>query len=81
MILQVITPQKETFDLPVAFPKDYLGKQVFCLFYIKEEAQTLDIPLFSKKKPSDFFGTLSAEQGEKMQAYILQSRSEWERDS
>ncbi len=33
-----------------------------------------------EKKPSDFFGTLSIEEGEKMQAYVTQSRNEWERD-
>jgi hypothetical protein len=33
-----------------------------------------------KKKPSDFFGTLSEEEGEKFQAYITQSRNEWERN-
>ena len=32
------------------------------------------------KKPSDFFGTLSIEDGEKMQAYVTQSRDEWERN-
>lgn len=33
-----------------------------------------------KNKPSDYFGTLSAEAGEKMQAYVAQNRNEWERD-
>ncbi|PWK27407.1 hypothetical protein LV89_01720 [Arcicella aurantiaca] len=33
-----------------------------------------------RQKPSDFFGTLSKEEGEKMQAYVTQSRNEWERD-
>ncbi|WP_435357244.1 hypothetical protein [Emticicia sp. SJ17W-69] len=32
-----------------------------------------------KVKPSDFFGTLSKEDGEKMQKYVTQSRNEWER--
>lgn len=35
----------------------------------------------SKSKPSDFFGTLTKEDGEKMQSYINKSRNEWERNS
>lgn len=34
----------------------------------------------TKKKPSDFFGTMSQEEGEKMQEYITQSRNEWDRN-
>jgi hypothetical protein len=34
----------------------------------------------NKKKPSDFFGTMSEEVGEKMQTYITQSRNEWDRN-
>ncbi len=34
-----------------------------------------------KSKPSDFFGTLTKEDGEKMQAHITKSRNEWERGS
>jgi hypothetical protein len=33
-----------------------------------------------KRKPSDFIGTLSKEEGAKMQANVIQSRSEWERN-
>jgi hypothetical protein len=33
-----------------------------------------------KKKPSDYFGTLSIEEGEKMQKYVTESRNEWERN-
>lgn len=33
-----------------------------------------------KKKPSDFFGTLNIEEGEKMQKYLIESRNEWERN-
>ena len=37
MVLQVITPEKENFELPVSLPKSYLGKEVHCLFFIEEE--------------------------------------------
>ncbi len=32
------------------------------------------------KKPSDFFGTLSKEEGEKMHVYVNQSRNKWKRN-
>ncbi len=35
----------------------------------------------SKSRPADFFGTLTEEDGEKMQAYVTKSRDEWERNS
>ncbi len=80
MILQVITPQKETFDLPVSFPKDYLGKPVHCLFYIEDEAKNVSITVPSKKKPSDFFGILTKTEGEKFHHHIEKIRGEWDRD-
>jgi hypothetical protein len=46
---------------------------------LKKSKQPVTIGQDKKKKPSAFFGTLSREEGEKMQAYILQSRTEWER--
>ena len=80
MILQVIVPQNETYDLKVSFPKDYVVKQVCCIFYIEEKAK-INAPVspMQKKKPSNFFGTLSLEDGEKMKDYVIQSRNEWER--
>lgn len=33
----------------------------------------------SPKKPSDFFGTMSKEEGEKMHTYVNKSREEWNR--
>ena len=35
----------------------------------------------NKSKPSDFFGTLTKEDGDRMQTYITKSRNEWERNS
>ena len=82
MILQVITPQNETYDFKVSFPKDYLGKQVHCLFYTEEEAKkNIPFDLISKKKPSDFFGILNKEEGEKFHSHITNIRGEWERNS
>jgi len=33
-----------------------------------------------RKKPSNFFGTLNIDEGEKMQKYLIESRNEWERN-
>ncbi len=79
MILQVITPQKESFDLHVNFPKDYLGKQVHCLFYVEEEAKNVSVSAPSNKKPSDYFGILTQKEGEKFHQHIQEMRSEWDR--
>jgi hypothetical protein len=35
--------------------------------------------LVGNKKPSDYFGTLTEEEGKKMQTYVIQGRKEWER--
>jgi hypothetical protein len=81
MVQTVITPQKTSFDMSVSLPADYVGKEVHVLFYIEEEVKTTPVSIKSQKKPSDFFGTMSPEEGDKMHSYITQSRSEWERNS
>lgn len=80
MVLQLITPEKEIFDLKVSLPKNYLGKEVHCLFYIEDEAQnSTNISLIKTKKPSDFFGSLDKESGDKLIKHVSNSRQEWER--
>ena len=80
MIQTIVTPQKANFDMAVSLPVDYVGKEVHVLFYIDEEVKETTVSILPTKKPSDFFGTLSMEEGEKMQMYIDQSRNEWERN-
>jgi len=80
MILQVITPQKEEFDLPVSLPKSYLGKEVHCLFYIEEEAKNIPVPASTNKQPSDYFGIFTREESEKFEKHIQQIRNEWDRN-
>lgn len=45
------------------------------------DLETLEKPQqdTNRRKPSDFFGTLSPEVAEKMQEYVTQSRQEWDR--
>ncbi len=81
MVLQVITPEKEQFDLPVSLPKDYLGKKVHCIFYTEDEAKNVNVPVTSRKKPGDFFGIFSPEEGEQFDKHIQKIRGEWERNA
>jgi putative transposon-encoded protein len=80
MIQTVVKPNETNFDMKVSLPKDYVGKDVHVLFYLDEEVKTTKASISNKKKPSDYFGTLSKETGKKLQAHIVKSRSDWERD-
>lgn len=79
MIQTVVTPQKKDFDMSVSLPADYVGKEVHVLFYIDEEVKKTIASVLPKKKPSDFFGILTKEEGEKFEKHIQQMRGEWER--
>jgi hypothetical protein len=81
MIQTTVCPNKENFDMQVSLPADYIGKEVHVLFYVDEEVKQTTASVLPGRKPSDFFGTLNTEDGEKLQAYITQSRNEWERNS
>lgn len=77
MVQTIVIPKNANFDMAVSLPADYIGKKVHVVFYIDEEVKNTTVSVLpAKKKPSDFFGTLSEKEGEKMQAYITQSRNE-----
>jgi len=80
MVQTVVTPQKKDFDMTVSLPADYVGKDVHVLFYIDDEVTTTTASHTAKKKPSDFFGILTKEEGEKFDSHIQQMRGEWERN-
>ena len=75
MIKTVIVPKENTVHLSI--PSKYIGKEIEVLLYAKDEVVETTT---SVKKPSDFFGTLSEEEGEKFHSYLKQARQEWERD-
>jgi hypothetical protein len=79
MVQTVVTPEKKDFDMSVSLPDNYVGKQVHILFYIDEEVKTTHASVSSSKKPSDFFGILTKEEGESLDNHIKQMRSEWDR--
>ena len=76
MIQTTITPQKTNFNMKVSLPSEYVGKPVLVSFYLEEETQKTAASFASNQKPSDFFGTLSEEDGKKMQDYLTLSRNE-----
>ena len=54
---------------------EYLAKRLNTPYVISQ-----DKPVTVKKKPSDFFGSISEKEGEKLHAYVDKSREEWHRD-
>ena len=76
MLKTLITPQKSTYTLTI--PTHYIGKKVEVLLYATDELPKNKKS--HKKKPSDFFGTLSVSEGEQFQEYISNSRMEWDRN-
>ena len=77
MLKTVITPNEHTY--PLSIPSCYVGKTLEVLLYSRDEFFENKAPN-SNKKPSDFFGTLSAADGEKFQDYVTNSRMEWDRN-
>ena len=80
MVQTIVTPQKTNFDMSVSLPPDYVGKEVDVLFYIDEEVKKTTASVLPVKKPSDYFGILTKEEGERFQHHIQQIRGEWDRD-
>ena len=76
MLKTLIVPQESTYSLTI--PVHYIGKKVEVLLYSIDELLENKEP--KNKKPSDFFGTLSISEGEKFQEYVINSRSEWDRN-
>lgn len=56
---------------------EYLAKALKTPYQIKQKESVKT----TKKKPSDYFGTLSRKDGEKMLHYVNESRNEWNRNT
>jgi len=76
MVKSVITPSESVYSLPI--PACYVGKTVEVLLYSCDEF--FEDKSLNRKKPSDFFGMLSAVEGEKFKEYVTNSRLEWDRN-
>jgi hypothetical protein len=66
MLKTVIIPNESVYSLPI--PNCYIGKKLEVLLYSQDEF--LENKTTNNKKPSDYFGTLSATEGDKFQEYI-----------
>ena len=77
MVRTIITPDKESISIHV--PEAYIGKKIEVLLYAIDEVNEIEK---SKKKPSDFRGSLNltAKQYQEFQQHVVDSRNEWERD-
>ncbi len=78
MIKTQVTPQNA--DLHIALPPNYIGRKLEVILYAVDEPVGLANPGPQKKRPSDYAGSLSKQEAEKMLKHIEQSRNEWERD-
>ncbi len=81
MIQTTVRSDANGTDVRIPIPAEYAGKELHILLYSDDEvAQVLPKTDATKRKPSSFFGTLSKEEGEKLQEHVRKSREEWERD-
>ena len=76
MLKVTITPYENAYLLPI--PANYVGQTLEVLLYSTTEI--FDNKVHKSKKPSDFFGTLSASEGENFKDYVTNSRLEWNRN-
>lgn len=80
MVQTIVLPKESSFDMEVSLPLDYIGKDVHVLFSIDEEIKSTTAKIASAKKPSDYFGILNKEEGEKFEEHINNIRIEWSRN-
>ena len=78
MVRTSITPEQT--DIHLSVPMNYVGRKIEVLIYPVDELTDELANEMPKKKPSDFAGTLSKEEGEKFHEYLKQARNEWERN-
>ena len=76
MLRMTITPNGNTYLLPI--PVNYVGKTLELLIY--PDFEIIENKPVEAKKPSDFFCTLNAVEGETFQDYVTNSRLEWNRN-
>lgn len=75
ILMETITIHPRTKEERSLF--EYLAKVLKTPYKISQKESMMT----AKKKPSDYFGTLGKEKGEKMLHYVNQSRNEWNRNT
>jgi len=77
MVRTIITPEQT--DIQISVPPSYVGRKLELMLYPVDELIDEAVKNPDGRKPSDFAGTLSKEEGEKFHEYLKQARSEWDR--
>ena len=77
MVRTIITPEQT--DIRISVPPSYVGRKLEVMLYPVDELIDDTVKKPNAKKPSDFAGTLSKEEGERFHEYLKQARSEWNR--
>jgi len=78
MVRTSITPEQT--DIQLSVPQNYVGRKLEVLLYPVDELTEEPVKKQSKKKASDFAGTLSNEEAGKFHEYVNQARNEWDRN-
>ena len=74
MVRTIVIPEHAHIELDI--PVDYIGKEVEVTYSLLDEVTTST----SKKTMADFWGILSDKTANEMQAEIIKSREEWDRN-
>jgi hypothetical protein len=77
MVRTSITPEQT--DIHISVPQNYVGRKLEVLLYPIDELINEPDEKPIKRKPSDFAGTLSKEEGAKFHKYLKEIRNEWDR--
>lgn len=77
MVRTTVIPQNT--ELHLSIPKDYVGKEVEIILYTTDEITTETTPV---KNTSSLRGKLqlSSEQHKDFHQYLINTRSEWDKD-
>lgn len=78
MVKTSITPEQT--DIHLSVPQNYVGRKLEVLLYPVDELTSELAEVSTKKRPSDFAGTVTKEDGEKFHKYLKQARNEWDRN-
>lgn len=78
MIRTVLTPEKH--DISIKVPEKYIGKKVEVIVYTLEEIEGELLKPSVSKKPSEYAGSLTKEEGKELLEYVEKSRNEWNMD-
>lgn len=78
MVKTTVVP--ETQDVTIKVPASYIGKEVEIIAYSQSELIDYKEVEPNGAKLMKYWGVLSPERADEMQAYLKEARAEWDRD-